>query len=175
MLAGIESVLKLLHRLAGREWASPDGSRPGLGFAEGNTLLHANTDALLGPAPRKRSVRIMVTVPLEAAEDYELVRQLVAKGMNCMRINCAHDNIEAWNAMIAKLQRAKQELGKECRIEMDLAGPRPGDLGDASVGEPRKDRCAVTRRNHRRGDGRTGGMRDVEQRAASGARGAGVG
>jgi pyruvate kinase len=124
VLAGIEAVLKLLHRLAGCEWVSPDGSGPGLEFAEGKTLLRANTDALLGLAPQKRNVRIMVTVPREAAEDYQLVRQLVANGMNCMRINCAHDDAEAWSAMIANLQRAKQELGKECRVEMDLAGPK---------------------------------------------------
>ncbi len=124
VLAGVESVLKLLHRLAGREWASPDGSEPGLEFAEGKTLLRANTDALLGPAPQRRSVRIMVTVPREAAEDYQLVRQLVASGMNCMRINCAHDDADAWSAMIANLERAKQELGRECRVEMDLAGPK---------------------------------------------------
>ena len=124
VLAGIESVLKLLHRLAGSEWASPDGSGPGLEFAEGRTLLLANTDALLGPAPQKRNVRIMVTVPREAAEDYQLVRHLLARGMNCMRINCAHDDAEAWSAMIANLQRAKQELGKQCRVEMDLAGPK---------------------------------------------------
>jgi pyruvate kinase len=124
VLAGIEAVLKLLHQLAGREWVSPDGWERGLEFAEGKARLQANTDALLGPAPRKRSVRIMVTVPSEAAEDYELVRQLVANGMNCMRINCAHDDAEAWSAMIANLQRAKQELGRECLIEMDLAGPK---------------------------------------------------
>jgi pyruvate kinase len=124
VLAGIEAVLKLLHQLAGREWTSPDESEPGVEFAEGKTLLGANTDALLGPPPQKRSVRIMVTVPREAAGDYQLVRQLVAHGMNCMRINCAHDDAEAWSAMIANLQRAKQELGKECRIEMDLAGPK---------------------------------------------------
>jgi pyruvate kinase len=45
----------------------------------------------------------MVTVPSEAATDYELVRDLVARGMNCMRINCAHDNQEAWSGMIANL------------------------------------------------------------------------
>lgn len=123
-LASIEAVLELLHRLAGREWVAPDGSGPGLEFAEGKTLLQANTDALLGSSPRKRSVRIMVTVPREAAQDYQLVRQLVANGMNCMRINCAHDDAGAWSAMIANLQRAKQELGRECRIEMDLAGPK---------------------------------------------------
>ena len=124
VLAGIEAVLKLLNRLAGREWVSPNGSGPGVEFAEGKTLLRANTDALLGPPPRKRSVRIMVTVPREAAEDYQLVQRLIANGMDCMRINCAHDDAEAWSAMIANLQRAKQELGRECRVEMDLAGPK---------------------------------------------------
>jgi pyruvate kinase len=124
VLAGVESVLKLLHRLVGREWVPPSRCGPGVEFAEGRALLRANTDALLGPAPRKRNVRIMVTVPREAAEDYQLVRQLVASGMNCMRINCAHDDADAWSAMIANLQQAKQELSKECRIEMDLAGPK---------------------------------------------------
>jgi pyruvate kinase len=124
VLAGVEAVLNVLHRLAGREWVSPDGSEPGLEFGKGKTLLCANTDALLGPSPQKRGVRIMVTVPREAAEDYQLVRQLLASGMNCMRINCAHDDAEAWSAMIANLQRAKQELGRECRVEMDLAGPK---------------------------------------------------
>ena len=125
VLAGIEAVLKLLYRLAGREWLSPDGFAHGIDFAEGNALLRANSDALLGPRPAKRGVRIMVTMPSEAAHDFELVRQLVAGGMDCMRINCAHDNAEAWTAMIANLQRAKRELGKECRVEMDLAGPKP--------------------------------------------------
>ena len=124
VLAGIERVLKVVHRLDGCEWVPPDGSEPGLEFAEGKTLLLTNTDALLGPSPQKRGVRIMVTVPREAAEDYQLVRQLLASGMNCMRINCAHDDAEAWSAMIANLRRAKQELGRECRVEMDLAGPK---------------------------------------------------
>jgi pyruvate kinase len=124
VLAGVEAVLKLLHRLTGSEWVSPDGCAPGIDFAEGNALLRANTDALLGPRPAKRGVRIMVTTPSEAAHDFELVRQLVASGMDCMRINCAHDDAEAWSAMIANLQRAKRELERECRVEMDLAGPK---------------------------------------------------
>jgi pyruvate kinase len=124
VLAGIEAVLKLLHRLTGREWMLPDECELGVEFAKGTTLLRDNTDALLGPRPQKRRVRIMVTVPSEAAEDYPLVRQLLANGMDCMRINCAHDDPKAWGAMITNLQRAKQELGRECRVEMDLAGPK---------------------------------------------------
>jgi pyruvate kinase len=101
--------------------AKPERS---VGFVEGNSLLRANTDGLLGSPARKRGVRIMVTMPSEAANDFELVRQLLANGMDCMRINCAHDDSNAWGRMVAHLQRAKQELGRECRVEMDLTGPK---------------------------------------------------
>ena len=123
-LAGIEAVLKLLHRLEQRAWQPPANERSRVAFAEGNKLLRGNTEALLGPAPKKRAVRIMVTMPGEAAENFTLVRDLLAAGMDCMRINCAHDNSVAWAGMIAHLQRAKKELGKECRVEMDLTGPK---------------------------------------------------
>jgi pyruvate kinase len=41
-----------------------------------------------------------------------------------MRVNCAHDGPEEWAAMIANLKRAIQETGCECRIHMDLGGPK---------------------------------------------------
>ena len=66
----------------------------------------------------------MVTVPGEAASDYELVRELVARGMNCMRVNCSYDDRQAWIAMADHLKRARRELGKECRLSMDSAGPK---------------------------------------------------
>jgi pyruvate kinase len=133
-LLGIDAVSKALHRLAQRDWLAPTGQERGIDFAEGNALLRANTNALLGPPPPKRGVRIMVTMPSEAAHDFELVRQLVANGMDCMRINCAHDDIDAWTGMVANLQRAKQELRKECRVEIDLTGPklRTGSIDPSS-------------------------------------------
>ena len=134
VLAGIEAVLKVLHHLVQREWSAPAGPSQGIDFAEGKALLRANTDALLGARPPKRGVRIMVTMPSEAADDFGLVRQLVAGGMDCMRVNCAHDDIDAWAGMAANLQRAKRELGKECRLVMDLTGPklRTGPIDPAS-------------------------------------------
>jgi pyruvate kinase len=124
VLAAIEAVLNVVHQLAGQEWRAPAKRECSVGFVEGKSLLHANTDGLLGPPPLKRGVRIMVTMPSEAADDFEIVRQLLANGMDCMRINCAHDDSSAWGCMVAHLQRAKQELGRECRVEMDLTGPK---------------------------------------------------
>jgi pyruvate kinase len=124
VLAGIQAVLKVLHQLAQREWLTPIQHERSIDFGEGNTLLRANTDALLGPPRSNRRVRIMVTMPSEAADDFALVRELVAAGMDCMRINCAHDDVTAWTGMVANLQRANDELQRECRVEMDLTGPK---------------------------------------------------
>ena len=66
----------------------------------------------------------MVTMSSDAATDYELVRDLVRNGMDCMRINCAHDNPEPWLGMIRNLQKAREETGRNCRILMDVAGPK---------------------------------------------------
>ena len=44
--------------------------------------------------------------------------------MDCMRINCAHDNEDAWASMVEKLRRAERELNKECRVLMDVPGPK---------------------------------------------------
>jgi pyruvate kinase len=78
----------------------------------------------LGPYLAKRGVRIMVTMPSDAAHNYELVKQLLVHGMDCMRINCAHDDRVAWARMVAHLRRAQEEVGRECRVLMDVAGPK---------------------------------------------------
>ena len=123
VMSTLNSVLVALQRLAGRKI---EGQAPSEfpGFREGRSLLAAHTEALLGPAPEHRSVRIMVTMSSAAADDYPLVRELVSHGMNCMRINCAHDTPEVWGRMVNHLKRARQELGLPCRLLMDIAGPK---------------------------------------------------
>ncbi|MCR9131711.1 MAG: pyruvate kinase [bacterium] len=79
---------------------------------------------LFGYRSKGRRVRIMITLPTEAAYDYTLIRNLIASGMNIARINCAHGNPEIWMRMIQNLQRAKTELRKKCKVFMDLAGPK---------------------------------------------------
>jgi pyruvate kinase len=45
--------------------------------------------------------------------------------MNCARINCAHDTILDWEAMIENVRRAEAETGYNCKVLMDLGGPKP--------------------------------------------------
>jgi pyruvate kinase len=121
VMATLDAVLAAAHGLAGRSWHRLPRT---LDFQEGNELLRQHAQILLGPSPASRAVRIMVTMPSEAASDYQLIRDLVARGMNCMRINCSYDNGQAWVAMAEHLKRARRELGIECRLSMDLAGPK---------------------------------------------------
>jgi pyruvate kinase len=106
-------------------------------FYRGEHLLHANANALFGKPSPRRHVRIMVTLATEAAEDFEIVRDLLQRGMNCARINCAHDTPAEWEAMIANVRRAEQECGRACRILMDLGGPK-ARTGQVVLVEPRQ-------------------------------------
>ncbi len=93
-------------------------------FFQGEHLLSENVSRLFGEQRSDRRIRILVTMPPEAAEDYELIRDLLKEGMDAIRINCAHDSVDAWKAMISNLRRAEQEVGHTCKILMDLAGPK---------------------------------------------------
>jgi pyruvate kinase len=124
-LAGIEAVISILESLAGeRPSASSPHTASVTTFKTGPATLAKNADDLLGPVPKGRAVRVMVTMPSEAAQSYELVKSLVEAGMDVMRLNCAHDSELEWASMIAHMRRANQESGKHCKAQMDLAGPR---------------------------------------------------
>lgn len=122
-LATLNAVDIALHSLAG-ESAPKFLPEPPVDYVTGPLILRERTQALLGMPSGKRSVRIMVTMPSEAATSYRLVRELLGSGMDVMRINCAHDDPQAWLAMIEHLHRAERKLGRPCKIYADLAGPK---------------------------------------------------
>jgi pyruvate kinase len=122
VLWNLEAILGLLRRLQAEQRGREP--RDALSPQRAIELLERRTRALFGPPPAERAVRIMVTMPKRAAKDYDFIRDLVAAGMDCMRINCAHDNPEAWQAMIGHLRRAEHEVGRPCGVLMDLPGPR---------------------------------------------------
>jgi len=124
VLATIESLLTILNRLAEPPAPPATGGVRYVDFAEGAELLEGHTQTLLGRPPEQRSVRIMVTMAADAAEDYALVRGLLESGMDCARINCAHDDSATWEKIAEHVKRAREELGKECPILMDLGGPK---------------------------------------------------
>jgi pyruvate kinase len=124
VLATVDAVLDVLHNLTGRDYRPPSADGPALDFGRGQQLLAAHTETLLGPARAGRDVRIMVTMPGEAADDPALIHKLLRQGMDCMRINCSHDGPAAWSRMIEHLRRAEHAEKRSCRIVMDLGGPK---------------------------------------------------
>jgi pyruvate kinase len=123
VLANLDKVIGILHRLTGQPWQDHSEDEPA-GSVSGRQLLQSHTKALLGPALRERRVRIMVTLPSEAAKDYGLVRRLVQAGMDVARINCAHDDAQAWQAMAQRVRRAAKAAQRDIQILMDLGGPK---------------------------------------------------
>lgn len=124
VLANVEAVI---HHLRGEgspgsEYC-PSSDVP-CDFSKGRELLRQNTERLFGGAREGSEPLVMVTMSTQAASDGALVRDLLAAGMSVMRINCAHDSQSEWEAMINHLRRAEAELGKSCRIAMDLGGPK---------------------------------------------------
>ena len=95
-----------------------------LSFKKSRRLIRRNAKALLGYRSKGRRTRIMVTLPSKAANDYKLVHDLIKNGMNCARINCAHDSKEEWQKMIEHIQKASKKQRKKCKISMDLGGPK---------------------------------------------------
>ncbi len=124
VMANLDAVMATLAEMTGAARAElPPRPRPQQ-FRRGSRMLDQQTALVFGSPSPDRRVRIMVTLPSEAGEDYGLVRELVEHGMNCARINCAHDDEDVWEAMVAYVRRAERETGKPCRIAMDLAGPK---------------------------------------------------
>lgn len=122
----VEATLSLIQStvtaMLGDGWRPP--APPAVRIDQGDELLRQRAQELLGPEPVNHPTRIMVTLPSEAATDAQLVAELIARGMNIARINCAHDDADAWRAMADHVRRAAQALSRPCLIAMDLGGPK---------------------------------------------------
>lgn len=131
ILASVDQVLSLLASLdpaLAAPAARSEGGDAALDAAsaidQAQERLALNTARALGPVPAGRNTRIMVTMPSEAATKPEVVGGLVERGMDCARINCAHDDEKAWEAMARNVRVAAGDAGRECRVLMDLPGPK---------------------------------------------------
>ena len=124
VLANVETVLEVLRCIAAHPPARPIAGSAAIDSRHGRRLIEQAAKELLGLNSHHPGPTVMVTMPSGAAEDYALVRDLLASGMDIMRINCAHDSEEAWGRMIGNLRQAERELQRSCRVAMDLGGPK---------------------------------------------------
>ncbi len=135
VLAALTAVIQALRQMTGGRVGRLRTASVALAMTRDQALLRRHTNRLFGAASTNRWTRFMVTLPSEAATDYGFIQELFKHGMNCARINCAHDNPAAWQAMIQNLRRAEREAGRSCRILMDLGGPKLR-TGPVNSGKP---------------------------------------
>jgi pyruvate kinase len=137
VLASLDAVIAALTAMCHAS-ARDLPERPSLRhFTRAHSILERHTRLLLPKPAGRRRVRIMVTVPAESASDYLWTLDLVKRGADCMRVNCAHDSPNEWLRMVRNVRRAKRETGRRCAVLMDLCGPR-ARVGEARLAEPER-------------------------------------
>lgn len=118
-LIGLENIL---NQLLGDDL---DNKTKGyISLKKSEKIMRKHNKLLFGYKSKKRNTRIMVTLPSTAATDKGLVDKLVSLGMNCARINCAHDDPEVWGLMINNIKKASRKHKRKVKIAMDLGGPK---------------------------------------------------
>jgi pyruvate kinase len=122
VLSTLDSLIDVLKRATDKHDPQGEKKPSDYGFNRGQLLLEQHTIELFGPFHEHGRAHVMVTLSTEASWDYVLVSSLLENGMTCARINCAHDDPVIWEEMITNVRRAETEMGRPCRILMDLAG-----------------------------------------------------
>ena len=123
VFSNLSSVLKLLHLLQGKAWKGhPDIEI--IGYKRSKKLLQKHANNLFNEKKKRHFTEIMVTLPEEAGEDVDLLRNLVAEGMEIARINLSHGDLDLWQRMVDNLNTVRREVATPIKIYMDLSGPK---------------------------------------------------
>jgi pyruvate kinase len=121
VLPTLMAVRKALSALLGHE---PEAGPSASAFFAGETRLAAHTHELFGASAASPPVALLVTCPSEAADGPDFMLALATRGVEAVRINCAHDDAGAWARMIGHLRAAEAATGRRMKVFMDLAGPK---------------------------------------------------
>ena len=151
--AALDAVSAALARVAGDP--DPPAFADPRAFAEGAADIARRRARMFGPGTGGRATRIMATLAAETAGDPDAIRRLVTMGVDCVRINCAHEGPAAWRAMTAHVREAGREAGRHVPVSMDIAGPKVRLRGvkEGGVRFHRGDRFEVAEHPGRKHDG----------------------
>jgi len=100
-------------------------------YNDAKNILLQRSKSLLGRPRAGRFTRIMVTLDIDIAHQPLLLEELLKNGMDIARINCAYYTKVEWKMIIdairnteKRLMQRGQDIGRRCRVVMDLAGPK---------------------------------------------------
>lgn len=121
VLPGLEAVRGALAALSG---LAPGPTPSGDAFFAGERRIAERKREIFGTSTRAHPIALLVTCPAAAADDPAFMLRLAEHGVEAVRINCAHDDAEVWQRMIAHARAAEKATGQRLKILMDLAGPK---------------------------------------------------
>lgn len=121
VLPTLKAVSRALAALAGH---APKPHKSTTTFFAGEARLLAHAREILGTSAEAASVALLVTCPSEAADSADFMMAMAEKGIEAVRINCAHDSAEQWRRMIDHLRVAETATGRRLKVFMDLGGPK---------------------------------------------------
>src|SRR5262249_25881577 len=130
-------------------------------MSQGIELLAQATSRLLGPPPQGRRTRIMVTVAGDEPNAGTLIRILLQSGMNCLRINCAHNKPEEWLPLVRALPAGGEGAGSKLQSAQGRVRPQASHrAARAGAADAQVEACQESiRPNRSAGDRRPGSER----------------
>ncbi|SFU18844.1 pyruvate kinase [Algoriphagus locisalis] len=90
----------------------------------GSDRISQTGEVLFGHTHQEWPSSIMVTMDPAFLAKKHAIRDLLRNGMAVARINCAHDSEEVWEKMILRIRKESAQENIECKIHLDLAGPK---------------------------------------------------
>ncbi len=102
----------------------PVSIQGGCDFETASKLQLHHSEQLLGFFSIQDRPHIMVTFSSALIQNRMLIEEMLNEGMSVARINCAHDSPDVWLDMISILKKAVAKTGRNCKVYMDLGGPK---------------------------------------------------
>ncbi|MFO0696700.1 MAG: pyruvate kinase [Polyangiales bacterium] len=117
----LRSVIGWLELLvAGKAPTAPKGRSHDAARKE----LDVHAEKLFGPPRTGRRTRILATLDGSLLANPAQMKDLLAVGVDAVRINAAHDDPETWTRIADLVRAVAKDAGKDCRILVDLPGPK---------------------------------------------------
>ena len=121
--SNIYSVVRNLHLIQGTPF-SIETDIELIGYTKSKKFIRKHANRLFNETQKKHFPEIMVTLPDEAAEDKNIIKDMVLNGMEIARINLSHGSVEQWEKMVAFVREIEKETGQRLKVYMDLSGPK---------------------------------------------------
>lgn len=123
VLSNLQNVISILRMLQAKPPLEPVNAEI-IGYKKSKKILRKHANRLFNSARKRHFTEIMVTLPEEAAANYELIEAMVDKGMEIARINLSHGDLDQWKGMVDNINQLRNNSGQDIKIYMDLSGPK---------------------------------------------------